>query len=288
MIDLVKALILAEVKVDPTIIHVICDNATGKPNYDAVYALTYAQAAPKTEDLADLLEEYHLTSDKNIMEIMAGNGFETREIKAGFPENNYSCLDHSHHFEPITGLRYFTADCTDTNYRHPQKQDLIFIGSANASMCMLLQLKDILRLGIFLQSNIKMSGIAVLSYFEENHMATNFIIDYSVKQISNYPDQSYNGLYAHWFSAVKYDVETQLHHYYDLVAVTPDDELTSSSIYKTIVYNTEPFLARSWQTAIVIEIMTDAGFKYVGNKWNPDPRFMPFEKVKELSRVSYL
>lgn len=288
MIALIRELILAEVKVDPDIVNHICDRATGKPNYDSVYHLTYNQADPKTEDLFSLIEEHGLTEGNHIMEIMAGNGMETREIKNGMPGNQYTCLDHASYFMPIPGLSYHTADCTDINYQHPQAQDLIFIGSANASMCMLLKLKDLLRLGVFLQKNVKLNGLAVLSYFEENINATNFIIDYSVKEVKNYKDQTYNGLYAHWFSAVKCDVETQLHQYYDLVAVTADDELTGSSTYKEISYNIKPFVTRSWQSAVVVEMMESAGFSYAGNKWNPDSRFMPFQKTRELKLIHYL
>jgi hypothetical protein len=288
MIALIKELILAEVKIDRDIVHHICEHAIGKPNYDSVYNLTYNQVDPKTEDLVSLMEEHRLTGGKLIMEIMAGNGFETREVKKAFPDNQYACLDNAHYFPPIPGLKYQTADCTDIAFKHPKAQDLIFIGSANASMCMLLKLQELLRLGIFLQNNVKLNGLAVLSYFEETNGLTNFIIDYSVKEIKNYHDQTYNGLYAHWFSAVKFDIETQLHHYYDLVAVSADDELTGSSTYREICYNLEPFIARSWQSAVVMEVMDSAGFSYAGNKWNPDSRFMPFRKVKKVKRIDYL
>lgn len=286
MIDLIRELILAEVKVDKSIVDHICTHAVGKPHYDSVYNLTYNQADPQTEELVNLLEDHGLTSGRHIMEIMAGNGFETQELKSAFPNNNYTCVDHATYFKPLPGLTYHTADCTDINYRHPTKQDVIFIGSANASMCMLLTLKELLRLATFLQHNVQFGGLAVLSYFEENCSNTNFIIDYSVKQIKNYSD-AYNGLYAHWFSAVKCEAETQLTHYYDLVAVSADDELTTRSAYHEISYHTQPFITRSWQTAIVTEVMDAAGFAYVGNKWNPDTRFMPFKKIKEVAPVSF-
>lgn len=287
MISLIKELILAEVKINPDIISHICARAAGKPNYDTVYKLTYNQVAPQTGDLVSLMKEYQMVSGMRIMEIMAGNGFESKEVKNALPGNQYTCLDNINYFSPIGGLTYCTADCTDITYRHPEKQDLIFIGSANASMCMLLQLKDLLRLAIFLQHNVNLNGLAVLSYFEENNNATNFIIDYSVNEVKDYEYPGYNGLYAHWFSAVKCDTETQLHHYCDLVAVSADDELTLDSTYKEISYNTEPMLARSWQTSVVMEVMCSAGFKYVGSKWNPDTRFMPFQKIEEEPVVHY-
>lgn len=287
MITLIRELILAEVKLSKGIVNYICDKAVAKPHYDSVYKLTYNQADPQTDDLISLMEEYDLTSGKLIMEIMAGNGFESSELKNAYPNNQYTCIDHSAYFSPLPGLAYHAADCTDINYKHPNKQDVIFIGSANASMCMLLTLKELLRLAMFLQHNVRQDGLAVLSYFEENNNATNFIIDYSVKEIKNYHD-TYNDLYAHWFSAVKSDIETQLNHYYDLVAVSADDELTTRSIYKEISYHEKPFITRSWQTAIVMEVMNAAGFVYVGNKWNPDTRFMPFQKVKDIDLISYL
>jgi hypothetical protein len=287
MIALIRELILAEVKISADIVNEICDKAVGKSHYGNVYNLTYNQVDPKTEDLISLMEEYDLTSGKRVMEIMAGNGFESREVKNIFPNNHYTCVDHSAYFSPLPGLAYHLADCTDINYRHPHKQHIIFIGSANASMCMLLTLKELLRLAIFLQHNIALNGLAVLSHFEENSNATTFSIDYSVKEINNYND-TYNGLYAHWFSAVKCDTETQLNEYYGLVAVSPDDELTTKSIYQEISYHEKPFITRSWQTAIVMEVMNTAGFDYVGNKWNPDTRFMPFKKVKDIEPISYL
>lgn len=287
MIALIRELILAEVKISADIINKICDHAVAKPHYDSVYRLTYNQADAQIDDLLALMQEYDLSSGKNIMEIMAGNGFESLVLKKTFPGNRYTCLDHSTYFTPLDGLTYCTADCTDIHYKHINKQDLIFIGSANASMCMLLTLKELLRLAIFLQHNVCINGIAALSYFEENTNATNFIIDYSVKEIQN-DLREYNGLYAHWFSAAKYDVETQLNHYYDLVAVSADDELTTASIYKEISYHKKPFTTRSWQSAIVTEVMNIAGFQYIGNKWNPDTRFMPFQKVKDLQQISFL
>ncbi|PTR01495.1 hypothetical protein C8P68_101729 [Mucilaginibacter yixingensis] len=287
MIELIRQLILAEVKLDRQIVNHICNQANAKPHYDSVYRLTYNQADPKVEDLILLMQDHDLASGKKIMEIMAGNGFESQVLKNAFPGNEYTCLDHSAYFSPISGLAYCTADCTDASYKHPDQQDLVFIGGANASMCMLLTLKELLRLAVFLQHNVRLGGIAVLSYFEENCNATNFIIDYSVKEIKN-DYEGYNGLYAHWFSAVKCDVETQLHHYYDLVAVSGDDELTTGSTYKEISYHDRPFITRSWQSAIVTEVMNAAGFKYVGNKWNPDTRFMPFQKVKCLESISFL
>ncbi len=288
MIALIRELILAEVKLSGDIVNDICNKAIAKPHYDSVYNLTYNQADPKTDDLLGLLEAYDLTSGKRVMEIMAGNGFESEVLKNTLPGNQYTCVDHSTYFLPLSGLEYHTADCTDINYRHPNKQDIIFIGSANASMCMLLTLKELLRLATFLQHNVQLNGLAVLSYFEENCNATNFIIDYSVKEITNYSNPTYNGLYAHWFSAAKYDVETQLNHYYDLVAVSADDELTTTSTYKEISYHEKPFITRSWQTAIVMEVMNTAGFNYVGNQWNPDTRFMPFKKVKDIEHIPYL
>lgn len=286
MIALIKELILAEVKISAEIVNHICDRAVAKSHYDNVYRLTYNQADPRIEDLMMLMHDYSLTSGKQIMEIMAGNGFESNALKNAFPGNKYTCVDQLAYFSQLNGLTYCTADCTNIDYRHPNKQDLIFIGSANASMCMLLALNELLRLAIFLQHNVQPNGFAVLSYFEENCNATNFIIDYSVKEIKN-DHETYNGLYAHWFSAVKCDVETQLNHYYDLVAISPDDELTTGSTYKEISYHEKPFITRSWQTAIVTEVMNTAGFQYVGNKWNPDTRFMPFQKVKCLEQVSY-
>jgi len=110
----------------------------------------------------------------------------------------------------------------------------------------------------------------------------------SVKAISNHAEPVFNGLYAHWFSAVKYDMEKQLHHYHDLVALTHDDELHSGTAYTQIVYHEKPFIARSWQTAVVMELMQTAGFEYVGNKWNMDCRFMPFKKVKNKDDIDYL
>jgi len=288
MIELIKQLILAEVKVAPEIIHQICNQAIPKPHYDLVYSLTYNQADPKIEELIDLMEEYGLEKGHQIMEIMAGNGYESNAIAKKFPHNHYSCLDNADYFTPFPGLNYLKANCTDIHYQHPQKQDLIFIGSANASMCMLRELKEIMRLGIFLQNNVRIDGLAVLSYFEEHDAVSNFLIDYSVKAISNHTEPDFNGLYAHWFSAVKFDVEKQLHHYHDLVAVTNDDELNAESSYQEIVYHEKPFIARSWQTAIVMEIMQTAGFEYVGNKWNPDCRFMPFKKVKNRTAIDYL
>lgn len=287
MIGLIRELILAEVKLSADIVNNICDNAVGKPHYDNVYNLTYNQADPQTEDLISLMEDQDLTSGKQVMEIMAGNGFESKELKNAFPDNHYTCVDHAAYFSPLVGLEYCIADCTDVNYKHPTKQDIIFIGSANASMCMLLTLKELLRLAVFLQNNVQPNGLAVLSYFEENCNATNFIIDYSVKKIKNY-NHAYNGLYAHWFSAVKSDAETQLNHYYDLVAVSEDSELNTASTYKEISYHEKPFVTRSWQTAIVTEVMNAAGFSYVGNKWNPDTRFMPFKKTQNLDRINYL
>ena len=263
MLGIIKELILAEVKIDPRITEQICEKARPVENYGAVYNLTYNQSEPKADDL--------------------GDGFETKHIATHFPGNTYLCSDIFDYFEPLKVLSYQKIDCTNTKYKHPIQQDLIFIGGANASMCMLTSLKEILRLSTFLQTNIKSNGFAVLSYFEENYTSTNFSIDYSVDQIKNYHIEQYNGLYTHWFSAVKYDVETQLHHYYDLVAVTADDELSTTSKYLEVVYNKKPFIARSWQTAIVMEIMDNAGFEYVGNKWNMEQRFMPFKKVTEIN-----
>lgn len=288
MIELIKQLILAEVKIAPEIVEQICAQAIPKPHYDLVYSLTYNQADPKTEDLVELIKEYGLVKGCHMMEIMAGNGYECNEIAKIFPDNNYTCLDKANYFSPFPGLSYLMADCTDIHYQHAQKQDLIFIGSANASMCMLTEFKEIMRLGVFLQNNIRLDGLAVLSYFEEHEAASNFIIDYSVKAISNHAEPAFNGLYAHWFSAVKYDVEKQLHHYHDLVALTHDDELNTDTAYAQIVYHEKPFVARSWQTAIVMELMQTAGFEYVGHKWNPDCRFMPFKKVKNKPNIDYL
>ena len=287
MISLIKELILAEIKLDAHVVNTICDAAIAKPHYDSVYNLTYNQADHQTEDLINLMEDNGFNRGKAIMEIMAGNGFESHQLNETFPGNKYTCVDHSDYFNPLPGLSYITADCTNINYRHPEKQDLIFVGSANASMCMLLTLKEVLRLAIFLQNNVKLNGIAVLSYFEENSGATNFVIDYSVRDIKRYR-KAYNGLYAHWFGGVKCDTETQLTHYYDLVAVTEDDELTASTQYKEISYHDKPYITRSWQSAIVTEIMNNAGFVYTGNKWNPNSRFMPFKKVKNIEQVSYL
>lgn len=283
MLGIIKELILAEVKIDPKIVLQICNQALPVANYGSVYKLTYNQCEPKVEDLIEFIQEHSLTNNKQVMEIMAGNGFETKHIATRFPNNTYICSDIIDYFEPLEGLIYQKIDCTNTNYKHVVQQDLIFIGGANASMCMLKSLKEVLRLSAFLQTNIKLGGFAVLSYFEENYTSTNFSIDYSVDQIKNYHQEQYNGLYTHWFSAVKYDVETQLHHYYDLAAVTADDELSPSSKYLEIVYNKEPFIARSWQTAIVMEIMKQAGFEYIGNKWNMDQRFMPFKKVTDVN-----
>ncbi len=283
MLSLIKELILAEVKIDQKIIDQICEKALPVENYGSVYQLTYNQCEPKVEDLIDFIKDNHLTQNKQIMEIMAGNGFETKHITTQFPYNTYICSDILDYFGPLEGLTYQKIDCTDINYKHPVQQDLIFIGGANASMCMLTSLREVLRLSAFLQTNTKLHGFVILSYFEENYMATNFSIDYSVDQLKNYHVKQYNGLYAHWFSAVKYDVETQLHHYYDLVAVTADDELTTTSKYLEVVYSKAPFIARSWQTSIVMEIMVNAGFEYVGNKWNMEQRFMPFKKVAEVN-----
>lgn len=288
MIELIRQLTLAEVKIAPEIIHQICNQAIPKPHYDLVYSLTYNQADPKTEDLIDLIGEYGFVKGHHIMEIMAGNGYESNEIAKSFPDNYYSCLDNLNYFSPFPRLNYLKANCTDIHFKHAQKQDLIFIGSANASMCMLTELREIMRLGVFLQNNIKLDGLAVLSYFEEHDAVSNFIMDYSVKAINNHSEPGFNGLYAHWFSAVKYDIEKQLHYYHDLVALTNDDELSTSTTYEQIVYHEKPFIARSWQTAIVIEIMQTAGFEYVGNKWNPDCRFMPFKKVKNKVYIDYL
>ncbi|MGM9476948.1 hypothetical protein ACS5PU_10970 [Pedobacter sp. GSP4] len=288
MIELIRQLILAEVKIAPEIVDQICRQAVPKPHYDLVYSLTYNQADPKTEDLIELLEEYGLGKGHHIMEIMAGNGYESRELAKSFPDNHYSCLDKDTYFTPFPGLNYLNADCTDIHYRHAQQQDLIFIGSGNASMCMLTGLKEIMRLGIFLQNNVRLAGLAVLSYFEEHDAVSNFIIDYSVKAINSHSEPAFNGLYAHWFSAVKFDVEKQLHHYHDLVALSYDDELNRDSTYAQVAYHEKPFIARSWQTAIVMEIMQTAGFEYVGNKWNPDCRFMPFKKVENKAGVDYL
>ncbi|QQL48972.1 class I SAM-dependent methyltransferase [Mucilaginibacter ginkgonis] len=285
MIALIKELILAEVKLSHEIVNTICDNAVAKPHYDSVYRLTYNQADAKTDDLTALMREHDLTSGKKVMEILAGNGFESKVLKQEFPENDYTCVDHSAYFSRFDGLDYVTADCTDTDYRLSSQQDLIFIGSANASMCMLLTLKELLRLAVFLQHNVQINGLAVLSYFEENCNATNFVIDYSVKEIRDH--ETYTGLYAHWFSGVKCDVETQLNHYYDLVAISADNELTVNSTYSEISYHRDPFVTRSWQTAIVTEIMKTAGFHYAGNKWNPDTRFMPFRKIGTIDRVDY-
>jgi len=288
MIELIKQLILAEVKIVPEIVGQICGQAIPKPHYDLVYSLTYNQTDPKTDDLVDLIEEYGLEKGHHIMEIMAGNGFECNEIAKRFPDNDYSCLDIASYFSTFSGLNYVMASCTDIDFKHSQKQDLIFIGSANASMCMLTELREIMRLGIFLQNNVKQGGLAVLSYFEEHNAVSNFVIDYSVKTINNHQEPDFNGSYAHWFSAVKYDVEKQLHHYHDLVALTHDDELNLNTTYEQIVYHDKPFVARSWQSAVVMEIMQTAGFEYVGHKWNPDCRFMPFKKIKEKTDINYL
>lgn len=288
MIELIRQLVLAEVKIAPEIINRICDQAIPKPHYDLVYSLTYNQAEPKTAELIDLMKEHGLVKGHHIMEIMAGNGYESHEVAQSLPGNYYSCLDNAGYFSRFPGLTYLKADCTDIHFRHAQQQDLIFIGSANASMCMLTTLKEVMRLGVFLQNNIKPGGLAVLAYFEEEAPVSNFMIDYSVKAISNHAVTGFNGLYAHWFSAVKYDVEKQLHHYHDLVALTPDDELSTSTTYQQIVYHAQPFIARSWQTAIVTELMQTAGFEYVGNKWNPDCRFMPFKKVENKEQIDYL
>jgi len=288
MIELIRQLMLAEVKIAPEIVNTVCNQAIPKPHYDLVYNLTYNQADPKTDDLVDLMNEYGLTKDHHIMEIMAGNGYESNEIAKIFPNNHYSCLDNANYFSPFPGLNYLRANCTDIHYKHTQKQDLIFIGSANASMCMLTELREIMKLGIFLQNNVQLDGLAVLAYFEEHDAVSNFIIDYSVKAINNSSESGFNGLYAHWFSVVKYDVEKQLHYYHDLVALTNDDELTITSTYEQIAYHEKPFIARSWQMAIVMEIMQTAGFVYVGNKWNADCRFMPFKKVKNKIDINYL
>lgn len=288
MIELIKQLILAEVKIAPEIVGQICSLAIPKPHYDLVYSLTYNQADPKTDDLIDLIKEYGLEKESHIMEIMAGNGYECHEIAKSFPDNFYSCMDKASYFSPFPGLHYLNADCTDIHYQHKQQQDLIFIGSANASMCMLTELKEIMRLGIFLQNNVRLDGLAVLSYFEEHGGVSNFIIDYSVKAVNNHSEPGFNGLYAHWFSAVKYDVEKQLHHYHDLVALSHDDELHTGTTYAQVAYHEKPFIARSWQTAIVMELMESAGFEYVGNKWNMDCRFMPFKKVKNKADINYL
>ncbi len=284
MLAIIKELILAEVKVDPKIVTDLCNQAIPVANYGSVYELTYNQCEPKIEDLVDFIQDNQLSHSMQIMEIMAGNGFETRHIAAKFPQNTYVCSDILDYFTPLEGLTYQKIDCTNTQYKHPIQQDLIFIGGANASMCMLTSLEELLRLCDFLQTNIKLGGFAILSYFEENYSSTNFSIDYSVHQLANYHLTHYNGLYAHWFSAVKYDVETQLHHYYDLVAVSSDDELTSASNYLEVAYNEAPFIARSWQTAIVMETMIKAGFEYVGSKWNVEQRFMPFKKVTEVNK----
>lgn len=283
MLEVVSALILAEIKIDPEIVSQICNQAKPSSHYGPIYTLTYNQCEPRVDDLIDFIQDHNLSDNKQIMEIMAGNGFETKHIAAQFPNNTYICSDIADYFECFENLNYQKIDCTNTKYVHPIQQDLIFIGGANASMCMLTSLKEIFRLCTFLQKNIKLGGFGILSYFEENYSSTNFSIDYSVDCIKNYHIKSYNGLYTHWFSAVKYDVETQLHHYYDLAAVTADDELTTSSQYLEVVYNKEPFIARSWQTAIVMEIMTQAGFEYVGSKWNMEQRFMPFKKVTEVN-----
>lgn len=282
MIDLIREMVLAEIKIEPEIIRYICANAVAVPNYDLVYQLTYNQADPKVDELVYFMADHNLIEGQNIMEIMAGNGFESKFLKDTFPKNKYNCIDKATYFLPIDGLSYDKADCTDVAYQHPIQQDLIFIGGANASMCMLLTLKDLLNLSTFLQNNTKLGGYAVLSYFEESYNETNFVVDYSVKEIKNHENASWNGLYAHWFSVAKRDVEAQLQSYYDLVAVSADAELTKNSQYQKILFQDEPFIARNWQTAIVMEVMQNAGFIYVGNKWNPDARFMPFEKKQNL------
>ncbi|MBC6112949.1 hypothetical protein ACFOG5_11535 [Pedobacter fastidiosus] len=109
MIELIRQLMLAEVKIAPEIINRICNQAIPKPHYDLVYSLTYNQLDPKTEDLIDLMEEYGLMKGHHIMEIMAGNGYESNEIAKSFPDNYYSCLDNASYFSPFSGFNYLSA-----------------------------------------------------------------------------------------------------------------------------------------------------------------------------------
>jgi myosin-crossreactive antigen len=277
-------MLLTESYFDREVIQDICKRAKGVSNYTQVYELTYNQLPPKTAPIIEFMQEHELIEGKKIMEIMSGNGFETKHIRNTLPENNYVCSDINDYSAQTEGLTFHQIDCTDKNYsvgdKHSNLYDLVFIGGANASMCMLKNLQEIIGLSIFLKNTIKKEGFAILSYFEEHFFQTNFTIDYSVSIIHDFKDPSKNGLYAHWFCGMKRDLETQFHHYYDLVAVSPSLELKKSTKYTEIFYNTEPFTARSWQTAIVMEIMENAGFKYVGSKWNVEPRLMPFQKIR--------
>jgi len=283
MIDLIREMLLTESYFDREVILDICKRARGVSNYAQVYELTYNQLPSKTAPIIEFMQEHELMDGKKIMEIMAGNGFETKHIKNTLPGNHYECSDITDYSAQTEGITFHKIDCTDKNYKVGNKQsdlyDMVFIGGANASMCMLTSLQEVIGLSKFLKNNIKNDGFAILSYFEEHFFQTNFTIDYSVSITHDFKDESKNGLYAHWFSGLKRDLETQLHHYYDLVAVSPSPELAKGIQYTEIFYNKEPFTARSWQTAIVMEIMENAGFKYVGSKWNVEPRFMPFQKV---------
>ena len=283
MIDLLREMLLTESYFDRDVIQDICKRAKGVSNYAQVYELTYNQLPPKSEPIIEFMQEHELIHEKKIMEIMAGNGFETKHIRNALPDNHYVCSDLTDYTGSNEGITFHQIDCTDPNYSVGDKQsdlyDLVFIGGANASMCMLTSLQEIIGLSKFLKNTIKNDGFAILSYFEENFFQTNFTIDYSVSITHDFKDENKNGLYAHWFSGMKRDLETQLHHYYDLVAVSPSPELKEGIEYSEIYYNKEPFTARSWQTAIVMEIMENAGFKYIGSKWNVKPRFMPFQKI---------
>lgn len=279
------------------VINNLLEQATPADNYGDLYQLTYNQQDAEIEPIVDFLKERRWTKGKDIMEIMAGNGFESAELRKIIPGNTYFASDIITYFDKIRGIKYRSADCTDITYNvspasgepyRSQQYDMVFIGGANASMCMLYTLKEIMRLAIFMQHTVKLNGYAVLSYFEEGFDTSSAFVVYSSQKVEMF--KKYNGKYAHWFNVIRRDADKQYHQYYNLVGVTTDKEITEKTKFDTALFNSEIFTARSWQSAVVLEIMEEAGFEFVPTTKDLelDTRSMFFKKIKEKNRVSFI
>jgi hypothetical protein len=290
-------MLLANGRFPESVIEALALESKAVPNYGELYQLTYNQQEGQIEPIVDFMKANNLVRGNRIMEIMAGNGFETLLIKRKIRGNKYFCSDILDYFEPIEGIEYAKIDCTDMDYRHFTKDrmgndfidpfNMIFIGGANASMCMLTELEQVMKLAMFLQHNVVSGGFAALSYFESADDEDNFNIDYTVTPIEFY-SKKLDGQYAHWFGGMRRDTATQLHHYFNMVAVTKDAVLTPKTKYTKVIHGDSPFIARNWQTAIVVEVMKLAGFEYVGAKFEDlNTRFMPFKKTRTIKSLRF-
>jgi hypothetical protein len=245
---------------------------------DEIYLNTYGQQDAEVQELLDFLKVHNLTRNKRIMELFAGDAFESVLLHKKYPDNKYYAVEKEDYADCPKQITYLKGDVFK-KYGGVNIHDVVFVGPTNKSMCCIKSVKDLIATFKFAHAALRKGGYFLGSFFEDTHMPpdNNFDVDYSVFKLK-YAGK-YRGLWCHWGNVTRREGATYKHYYFPVVLLSKHKEIKNVKEVRHFFYPNKPESYQSWAFNTVVDVAKMVGFTLEEHDLrSPDGSFIVFKK----------